>query len=104
MGYREGQLLVHSEDTQRLRQVGPAPAMHTSLISNISFVLCWLCCVRCLGYAREKELVASAGLDRIIYLWDIKTLTSLTAAKNTVTSKWSVLAQSCDMFGLIVFP
>ena len=42
---------------------------------------------RCLAYAKDKELVASAGLDRLIYLWDIQTLTVLTAAKNTVTSK-----------------
>ena len=50
----------------------------------------YLALFRCLGYAKERELVASAGLDRIIYLWDIKTLTSLTAAKNTVTSEWIV--------------
>jgi WD repeat-containing protein 48 len=42
---------------------------------------------RCLAYAKDKEQVASAGLDRLIYLWDIQTLTVLTAAKNTVTSK-----------------
>ena len=55
----------------------------------------WFCAVcRCLAYAKEKEVVASAGLDRIIYLWDIKTLTSLTAAKNTVTSECCVLVFS----------
>jgi WD40 repeat protein len=44
--------------------------------------------VLALAYSREKETVASAGLDRAIYLWDVNTLTALTATKNTVTSKW----------------
>jgi WD repeat-containing protein 48 len=44
-------------------------------------------CVRCLAYAREPvELVASAGLDKSIYLWDVNTLTKVTATNNTVTS------------------
>ena len=29
----------------------------------------------------------SAGLDRSIFLWDVNTLTALTASNNTVTSK-----------------
>lgn len=41
----------------------------------------------CLAYARDKEVVASAGFDRMIYLWDIQALTMLTATKNTVTTK-----------------
>lgn len=43
--------------------------------------------VRALSYSKEKEMVASAGFDRAIYLWDVNTLTALTATKNTVTSK-----------------
>ena len=31
--------------------------------------------VKALAYAREKEQVASAGLDRQIFLWDVNTLT-----------------------------
>lgn len=42
---------------------------------------------KCLACARDREIVASAGLDRIIYLWDIQALTMLTATKNTVTTK-----------------
>ena len=42
---------------------------------------------KCLAYARDKEVVASAGFDRMIYLWDIQALTMLTAIKNTVTTK-----------------
>lgn len=38
------------------------------------------------AYAKDLELVASAGLDRSIYLWDVGTLTKLTALNNTVTS------------------
>lgn len=43
--------------------------------------------VKALAYARDKEQVASAGLDRQIFLWDVNTLTALTASNNTVTSK-----------------
>ena len=42
---------------------------------------------RCLAYAKEKEMVASGGLDKAIFLWDVKTLTSLTATNSTVTSE-----------------
>ena len=47
----------------------------------------WQDYVKALAYARDKEQVASAGLDRSIYLWDVATLTALTASNNTVTSK-----------------
>ena len=43
--------------------------------------------VKALAYAKEREQVASAGLDRAIFLWDVNTLTALTASNNTVTSK-----------------
>ncbi|CAK5086302.1 unnamed protein product [Meloidogyne enterolobii] len=44
-------------------------------------------CVRCLAYSREpSETVASAGLDKCIYLWDVNTLTKVTATNNTVTT------------------
>lgn len=43
--------------------------------------------VRALAYAKDQEKVASAGLDKAIFLWDINTLTALTASNNTVTSK-----------------
>ncbi|KAI2805170.1 WD repeat-containing protein 48 [Blomia tropicalis] len=42
--------------------------------------------VKALAYAKDKELVASAGLDRSIYLWDVNTLTQLTTSNNTVTT------------------
>lgn len=44
--------------------------------------------VKALAYAKDKELVASAGLDRQIFLWDVNTLTALTASNNTVTSEY----------------
>lgn len=47
--------------------------------------------VKALAYAKDKELVASAGLDRQIFLWDVNTLTALTASNNTVTSKSRLL-------------
>ena len=43
--------------------------------------------VKALAYAKDREHVASAGLDRAIFLWDVNTLTALTASNNTVTSK-----------------
>lgn len=42
--------------------------------------------VKVLAYAKDKEQVASAGFDRAIFLWDVNTLTALTASNNTVTS------------------
>lgn len=45
--------------------------------------------VKALAYAKDKELVASAGLDRQIFLWDVNTLTALTASNNTVTSEYT---------------
>lgn len=52
--------------------------------------------MKALAYAKDKELVASAGLDRQIFLWDVNTLTALTASNNTVTSKYVViLSGSC---------
>ena len=47
--------------------------------------------VKVLAYAKDKEQVASAGFDRAIFLWDVNTLTALTASNNTVTSKVSSL-------------
>lgn len=44
--------------------------------------------MKALAYAKDKELVASAGLDRQIFLWDVNTLTALTASNNTVTSEY----------------
>ena len=42
--------------------------------------------VKALAYAKDIEQVASAGLDRNIFLWDVQTLTALTASNNTVTT------------------
>lgn len=44
--------------------------------------------VKALAYAKDREQVASGGLDKAIFLWDINTLTALTASNNTVTSKF----------------
>lgn len=43
--------------------------------------------VQALAYAKDREQVASAGLDKQIFLWDVNTLTALTASNNTVTSE-----------------
>lgn len=43
--------------------------------------------VQTLAYAKDREQVASAGLDKQIFLWDVNTLTALTASNNTVTSE-----------------
>ena len=55
--------------------------------------------MKALAYAKDREQVASAGLDRAIFLWDVNTLTALTASNNTVTSKsfllLSYLQETC---------
>jgi len=64
--------------------------------------------VKALAYAREKEQVASAGLDRQIFLWDVNTLTALTASNNTVTTsslngnKDSIYSLAMNPFGTVV--
>lgn len=47
--------------------------------------------VKALAYAKDREQVASAGLDKLIFLWDVNTLTALTASNNTVTSKEEII-------------
>ena len=43
--------------------------------------------VKALAYAKEREHVASAGLDTHIFMWDVNVLTALTPSNNVVTSK-----------------
>lgn len=45
--------------------------------------------VKALAYAQNKEVVASGGLDKQIFLWDVNVLTALTASNNTVISKYA---------------
>uniref|UniRef100_A0A915DLP0 WD repeat-containing protein 48 homolog n=1 Tax=Ditylenchus dipsaci TaxID=166011 RepID=A0A915DLP0_9BILA len=65
--------------------------------------------VKCLAYSvHPTELVASAGLDKSIYLWDVNTLTKVTALNNTVTtsslrgSKSSIYSLTMNAFGTVV--
>ncbi|XP_058951247.2 WD repeat-containing protein 48-like isoform X2 [Pocillopora verrucosa] len=55
--------------------------------------------VKALAYASQKELVASGGLDRQIFLWDVNTLTALTATNNTVTTS-SLNGQKDSIYSL----
>ncbi|XP_033109140.1 WD repeat-containing protein 48-like isoform X2 [Anneissia japonica] len=59
--------------------------------------------VKALAYAKEKEYVASGGLDKQIFLWDVKTLTALTAANNTVTTS-SLSGQKDSIYSLAMNP
>lgn len=54
--------------------------------------------VKALAYAKDREQVASAGLDKSIFLWDVNTLTALTASNNTVTSTYSFLLYICFFY------
>lgn len=57
--------------------------------------------VKALAYAKDREQVASAGLDKSIYLWDINTLTALTASNNTVTSRCIAFLSSFEKVYLL---
>ncbi|KAK7603146.1 hypothetical protein V9T40_003145 [Parthenolecanium corni] len=59
--------------------------------------------VRALAYARDQERVASAGLDKAIFLWDINTLTALTASNNTVTTS-SLVGSKNSIYSLAMNP
>ncbi|KAI6197098.1 WD repeat-containing protein 48-like protein [Aphelenchoides besseyi] len=62
--------------------------------------------VRALAHAPDPMIVASAGLDRCIYLWDVTMLTKLTALNNTVTSelflKNSIYSLAMNQLGTVV--
>ncbi|CAH2058039.1 unnamed protein product, partial [Iphiclides podalirius] len=68
---------------------------HTDWVNDI--VLC------CGAYAKDKEQVASAGLDRAIFLWDVNTLTALTASNNTVTTS-SLVGNKESIYSLAMNP
>ncbi|XP_031553302.1 WD repeat-containing protein 48-like [Actinia tenebrosa] len=55
--------------------------------------------VKALAYASDKEQVASGGLDKQIFLWDVNTLTALTATNNTVTTS-SLSGQKDSIYSL----
>lgn len=59
--------------------------------------------VKALAYAKDKEQVASAGFDKAIFLWDVNTLTALTATNNTVTSEIIVMWRGGGLFVIISF-
>lgn len=64
--------------------------------------------VKALAYAKDRERVASSGFDRAIFLWDVTTLTALTAANNTVStsqltgSKDSIYSLAMNPSGSII--
>ena len=47
--------------------------------------------VKKLAYADDKDIFASGGLDRRIYIWDVCTLKCLTTNNNTVSSKSAIV-------------
>ncbi|XP_050307779.1 WD repeat-containing protein 48 homolog [Anthonomus grandis grandis] len=59
--------------------------------------------VKALAYAKDREQVASAGFDKSIYLWDINTLTALTASNNTVTTS-SLIGSKESIYSLAMNP
>lgn len=59
--------------------------------------------VKALAYAKDREQVASAGLDKSIYLWDVNTLTALTASNNTVTTS-SLIGNKESIYSLAMNP
>lgn len=59
--------------------------------------------VQALAYAKDREQVASAGLDKAIFLWDVNTLTALTASNNTVTTS-SITGSKDSIYSLAMNP
>ncbi|XP_023246639.1 WD repeat-containing protein 48 isoform X2 [Copidosoma floridanum] len=59
--------------------------------------------VKALAYAKDREQVASAGLDKAIFLWDVNTLTALTASNNTVTTS-SLTGNKDSIYSLAMNP
>ncbi|XP_075256928.1 WD repeat-containing protein 48-like isoform X2 [Convolutriloba macropyga] len=59
--------------------------------------------VKCLAYARDRELVASAGFDRQIFLWDVGKLLQLTATNNTINTQ-NLLGATDSIYSLSMNP
>lgn len=59
--------------------------------------------LKALAYAKDKEQVASAGLDKAVFLWDVNTLTALTASNNTVTTS-SLPGNDYSIYSLAMNP
>lgn len=59
--------------------------------------------VQALAYAKDREQVASAGLDKSIFLWDVNTLTALTASNNTVSTS-NLLGSRDSIYSLAMNP
>ena len=56
-----------------------------NLVKDIVFAICFKS--KIVYHAKTFFFqVASAGLDKAIFLWDVNTLTALTASNNTVTT------------------
>lgn len=56
-----------------------------------------------LAYGKDREQVASGGLDKQIFLWDVNTLTALTASNNTVTTS-SLTGSKDSIYSLAMNP
>ncbi|XP_067928731.1 WD repeat-containing protein 48-like [Watersipora subatra] len=59
--------------------------------------------VKALAYAKDQEQVASGGLDKSIFLWDVNTLTALTTSNNTVTTS-SLTGSKDSIYSLAMNP
>lgn len=59
--------------------------------------------VKALAYAKDRELVASGGFDKQIFLWDVNVLTALTATNNTVITS-SLTGQKESIYSLAMNP
>ncbi|GFO12871.1 WD repeat-containing protein 48 [Plakobranchus ocellatus] len=59
--------------------------------------------VKALAYAKEREHVASAGLDTHIFMWDVNVLTALTPSNNVVTTA-SLTGNKDSIYSLAMNP
>ncbi|XP_063722345.1 WD repeat-containing protein 48-like [Symsagittifera roscoffensis] len=59
--------------------------------------------VKCLAYGRDRELVASAGFDRQIFLWDVGKLLQLTATNNTINTQ-NLMGATDSIYSLSMNP
>jgi WD repeat-containing protein 48 len=41
--------------------------------------------VKCLAYAKDKDLIASAGFDKTIFIWDSQTSLNTSSIKRNIT-------------------
>ena len=54
--------------------------------------------MKCLAYAKDKDLVASSGFDKNIFIWDISTGVAVNSSFETKSKKKKKIKKNLNKF------